>query len=69
MTQVLGGYEVEFLPLEAGPYTVSADYACVRAPCGPVTVCAYDVSRIRVLGVVDGLVGCKSAFSGTSSYS
>ena len=64
ISQTVGGYEIEFVPMEAGPHRVDVDYAGVHVPASPVIVMAYDVSRIRVLGVVDGLVGNKSAFSG-----
>jgi len=58
-----GCYEVTFTPKEPGPHRVDIDYAGVHVPCSPVLIMAYDVSRIRVLGVVDGLVGKKSSFS------
>lgn len=58
-----GCYEIEFTPMEPGPHRVDIDYAGAHVPCSPVVVMAYDVSRIRVLGVTDGLCGKKSAFS------
>jgi len=63
-----GSYEIEFTPMEPGPFRVDVNYACVHVPSSPLVVMAYDVSRIRVLGVVDGLVGQKSAFSGTLNF-
>lgn len=56
-------YEIEFTPCDPGPHRVDIDYCSAHVPASPVMVMAYDVSKIRVLGVQDGFVGKKSAFS------
>lgn len=56
------GYDIEFTPTEAGPYRVDVEYGGVTVPSGPMTVMAYDVSRIRVMGIKDGIVDNESSF-------
>lgn len=56
------GYTVQFTPTVPGPHTIDITYGGEPVPCSPVIVNAYDISRIRVMGVKDGIVCKKSDF-------
>ena len=60
------GFNLEFMPQEVGPHELKIIYGGQCAVCEPLTVMAFDASCIKVLGVKDGLVGCRlSRFIGT----
>jgi len=60
------GFNLEFMPLEVGPHELKIIYGGQCSVCEPLSVMAFDTSCIKVLGVKDGLVGCRlSKFIGT----
>lgn len=58
------GYNMQFTPYDVGVYQVEFTYGGEPVPNCPVIINAYDVSKIKVLGVKDGLVGQRSEFIG-----
>jgi len=58
------GYDIEFTPTEPGAHKVSVEYGGQHVPDSPFVLMAYDVSRIKVLGVKDGMVGTMGTFVG-----
>jgi len=60
------GYNLEFMPLEVGPHPLRIIYGEHCPVVEPLTVMAFDSSCIKVLGIKDGMVGCRpSKFIGT----
>jgi filamin len=57
-----GCYDIEFTPTEVGSYQVTIEYGGQQVPGSPVEIAVYDVSRIRVMGVRDGMIGHQSCF-------
>lgn len=58
------GYQVEFTPQETGAHELYIEYGGLCIPCSPFIMMAYDVSRIKVMGVKDGMIGCPGCFIG-----
>jgi hypothetical protein len=58
------GFNIEFIPTEPGHYSVDVRYGGQSLPGGPLVLVAYDVSRIRVMGVRDGITNMPSTFIG-----
>ena len=63
-----GGFNIEFTPTEPGPLAVDVEYGNVGVAGSPFTVVAYDISRIRVMGIKDGMVGSTSVFTGLLGF-
>jgi len=61
------GFHLDFTPLEVGPHKLRIIYGEQCPVVEPLTIMAYDACCIKVMGVKDGLVGCRpSKFTGTS---
>jgi len=59
------GFNLEFTPLEVGPHILRVIYGGHCPVVEPLTIMAYDAACIKVMGVKDGLVGCRpSKFNG-----
>lgn len=63
------GYNVQFTPMVAGVYQLELLFGGEPVPNCPVVINAYDVSRIKVMGIKDGLVCQRSDFVGKFSPS
>ena len=61
------GFDIEFTPTEPGPHELKIEYGGQSIPASPFVMMAFDVSRIRVLGVKDGMVGFPGSFVGKYS--
>ena len=60
-----GNFDIEFTPNEVGPHQVMVDYGGRHICVEPFVVVTYDVSRIRVMGIKDGMAKCHpSSFVG-----
>lgn len=56
------GYDVEFTPKISGEYEMEFTYGGVSVPGGPFNVHAYDLNRIKVSDLCDGVVGQETSF-------
>ena len=48
----------------SGSHEVSIDYAGIPIPGSPFYVDAHDVTKVKVEGIEDGIVGKRSSFTG-----
>lgn len=50
------------MPKNPGPHKIDLTYGGVPVPGSPIVFMCYDASKIKVMGVSDGVVGKKSTF-------
>lgn len=63
------GFLIEFTPNEPGAYEVIVEYGGQCLPCSPLLMAAYDINRVRVMGVRDSMTGCPGTFVGMFHFS
>lgn len=57
-------FEVDMDCIWTGNYNVSVEYGGCAVQGSPFTVKSFDISKIKVLGVSDGVIGLTSSFAG-----